>query len=263
VVQERSLLVGESVGHFVETLIALVSRELRMRYKGSFFGIVWALLSPLGYVVILRFLFTRILVIPIPHFSVFMYTAMLPWTWFQTSLQAGSTTLTENGDLVRTPFFAKPLLPCVVTSANFLLYLLALPVLFGLMVWEGVPLTGALVALPVIWITQGILTLGFTVLIAAFGILIRDVQHLIGVLLLFWFYLTPIFYGLEQLPPNIAGRFYLNPMTAIVSAHRDVTLYGRFPSFVQLGYVMLVSAGIVAVSLMIFRTLEDAFIEQL
>ena len=74
---------SQSAGHFVETLAALVSRELRMRYKGSFFGILWTVISPLGTVVILQLLFTRILRVGIPHFAVFMYSALLPFAWFQ------------------------------------------------------------------------------------------------------------------------------------------------------------------------------------
>jgi ABC-type polysaccharide/polyol phosphate export permease len=252
----------DSVSHLVDTLRALVGRELRMRYKGSFFGIVWAVLSPLGTVAVLQFVFTRILPLSTPNFSVFLYSGLLPWVWFSSAVLTGATALTDNRDLVRTPFFARPLLPAVITCTNFLLYLFAFPVLLALILVNGLPLTRALVALPAIWIVQGILTLGFTVLIAAIGVLVRDVQHLMGVVMMFWFYLTPIFYDVRQLPPDQARWFSLNPMTAIVSAHRDVTLYGRFPDWRELAYWGLISSAILGVSLLIFRTLEDAFIEE-
>ena len=106
------------------------------------------------------------------------------------------------------------------------------------------------------------MTLGFTVLIAALGVLIRDVQHLMGVVFTFWFYLTPIFYDVRQVPPDFTRWFSLNPMTAIVTAHRDVTLYGRFPDWGELAYWMLIGTGILAMSLLVFRALEDAFIEE-
>jgi lipopolysaccharide transport system permease protein len=260
--REGSLPASTSTGHLVDTLRALVGRELRMRYKGSFFGIIWAVLSPLGTVVVLQFVFTRILSLATPNFSAFIYSGLLPWVWFSAAVLTGATTLTDNRDLVRTPFFAKPLLPGVITCTNFLLYLFALPVLLALIVADGLPLTRALVALPAIWIVQAILTLGFTVLIAAIGVFIRDVQHLMGVVMVFWFYLTPIFYDAKQVPPDAARWFSLNPMTAIVSAHRNVTLYGRFPDWRELGYWGLISAGLLTVSLLVFRALEDAFIEE-
>jgi len=246
----------------VDTVSVLVGRELRIRYKGSFFGILWALLSPLGAVLVIRFVFTKILTIGIPHFSIFLYSAFLPWVWFQSTVQTGATALADNRDLVRTPFFPKPLLPCIVTCSNFLLYLFALPVLLGLMVADGVPLTSALIALPVIWIVQGLLTLGVTMVIAAVGVLVRDVQHLMGVVLVLWFYLTPVFYELNQVPPDSVRWFSLNPMTAVVSAHRAVTLYGRFPNWIELGYWTLGGIFLLLVSLLVFRTLEDAFIEE-
>jgi lipopolysaccharide transport system permease protein len=93
-------------------------------------------------------------------------------------------------------------------------------------------------------------------------VLIRDVQHLMTVVLTFWFYLTPIFYDLDQLPPSISTWFSLNPMTTIVSAHRAVTLYGKAPDWTALGYTTLAGAIIVAFGLLVFRSLEDAFIDQ-
>lgn len=259
---EESLRFGESAGQLLDTIRALVGREFRMRYKGSFFGLVWAVLSPIGTVVILQLVFTKILTFGTPYFGAFLYSAMLPWVWFQTAVQTSATTLTDNRDLLRTPFFAKPLLPGAVTCTNFLLYLCALPVLFGLIWADGLPFTRALAALPVIWIVEGILTLGFTVLIAAMGILVRDVQHLIGVVLLFWFYLTPIFYDLKQVPPGLAPWFSLNPMAAIVSAHRGVILYGEVPNWLELGRWGLIGGAILAGSLVMFRQLEDAFIDE-
>ena len=253
---------SESTGHLVDTLRVLVSREFRIRYKGSFFGILWAILSPLGTVAIIQLVFVNILNGGIPHFSVFMYSALLPWVWFQTSVQTGATVMTDNRALVRTPFFSKPLLPWAITCTNFVLYLLALPVLLGLVLYNRVPLTRVLLLLPIIWMIQWILTLGFTVLIAAIAVLVRDVQHLIGVLLTFWFYLTPIFYDLKQLPPEAAGWMSLNPMAAIVSAYRDVTLYGQPPDWMSLGRASAASAGILIFSLLIFRALEDTFIDQ-
>ncbi len=260
---QRSLMsTSESTGHFLDTLRVLVSREFRMRYKGSTFGVLWAVLSPLGTVVILQFLFGTVMAINIPNFAAFMYTALLPWTWFQASVQTGSSVLGDNRALVRTPFFSKPLLPWAVTCTNFGLYLFALPVVFGLMMYDRLPFTVALVALPAIWIVQWVLTLGFTMLMAAIGILVRDVQHLIAVVLLFWFYLTPIFYDLKQIPPEFSRWFVLNPMTAIVTAHRSVTVYGQLPDWIALGEVAAASVVLLGLSLVLFRTLEDSFVDE-
>jgi ABC-type polysaccharide/polyol phosphate export permease len=253
---------GESASHFVYTVWVLVAREFRMRYKGSLFGLLWALLSPLGTVVVLQFLFTRVIPIALPNFSVFLYSGLLPFVWFQTAVQTSTTTLSDNRDLVRTPFFAKTLLPWSVTITNFVLYLLALPVLLGLMMYNRIPLTIALTALPAVWLVEGLLTLSLSVLIAAVGVIVRDVQHLVAVILVFWFYLTPIFYDISQVPAGLSGWFTLNPMTAVVTAHRAVTVYGQFPDWLGLGYATLLSLLLLGISMAVFRSLEDAFVEE-
>jgi ABC-type polysaccharide/polyol phosphate export permease len=253
---------SESTGHSIDTLRILVAREFRMRYKGSTLGLLWALLTPLGTVVVLQFLFGQVLGWGGAQFAVFLYTGLLPWTWFQASLQSGSTTLNENRDLVRTPFFSKPLLPWTVTCANFVLYLFSLPVLGGMMFYNGVPMTGALAAFPAIWLVQGLLIIGLTMLMAAIGMLIRDWPHMIALLLTFWFYLTPIFYNVTQVPAEFAWGFALNPMTAIVTAHRAIVLEGRLPDWASLAAVGAGSLLLLGLSLLTFRALEDSFIDR-
>jgi lipopolysaccharide transport system permease protein len=252
----------ETTGHFLDTLRVLVARDFRMRYKGSFLGILWAVLSPLATVVVLQFLFTRVLKFGVPHFAVFLYAGILPWTWFQASLQSGSSTLSDNRDLIRTPFFSKLQLPWTVTCTNFIFYLCSLPVLLGLMVYDGLPLTGVLLILPVVWIVQWVLIIGLTVLMAAIGVLIRDWAHLIAVILMFGFYLTPIFYDVKQLPLETQKWFFYNPMTAVVSAHRSIVLDGQPPDWIPLGSVAVASLGLLAVSVLVFRALEDSFIDR-
>ncbi len=260
--QSRELTrLDETVGRGLDTLRALVGREFRMRYKGSFFGVLWAVLSPLGTVVVLQLVFTKILKFSTPNFGVFLYSAMLPWAWFAATVQASATTLSDHRDLVRTPFFFKPLLPAAVTCTNFLLYLFALPVMFGLMAADGVPFTSALIALPAIWAVEGLLTLAVSLFVAAIGILLRDVQHLIGVVLLFWFYLSPIFYEMNQVPPQLAPWFSINPMVAIVTAHRGVMLNGEFPDWRVLGMWAVIAGAVLLASLKVFTQLEDAFID--
>jgi lipopolysaccharide transport system permease protein len=249
------------LGYYVDVLQILVSRELRLRYKGSWLGLLWAVLSPLGTVLILTLLFTQFLPLDIPHYPAFLYSALLPWTWFQAAVQSGATTLIDNRDLVRKPFFFRPLLPAVVAATNFLLYLLALPVLLGLLLVEGVPPAPAWLLLPVVWVVEGLFVLACTVLFAALGALIRDVQHLLGLGLLLWFYLTPIFYDLERLTALQAQWLWLNPMTTVVMAHRSIVLSGELDYAGPLLALGAASLAVLGLCLLIFRSLEDSFVE--
>jgi lipopolysaccharide transport system permease protein len=249
------------LAHGFEVLIVLVGREVRIRYKGSFLGILWALLSPLGMVAILHLLFTRILPLDIPHYPAFVYAGLLPFSWFHSSVQTGAATLLDNRDLVRKPFFPRLVLPAVVTGSQFVLYLLAIPVLLFLVVWEGLPLTTALIALPAVWVVEALLTLAFTTLFASLGVLVRDVQHLLAVAMTLWFYLTPVFYDLRRVSPEYARWLSWNPMTPIVQAHRAIFLEGRAPEWGTLAPSATLALLVLVASLALFRSVEGVLVE--
>jgi ABC-type polysaccharide/polyol phosphate export permease len=243
-------------------LQTLVGRELNIRYKGSLLGMLWAILSPLGTVAVLFLLFTRILPLNIPQYATFIYSALLPWTWFQAAIQSGATSLTDNRDLVKQPFFPRVVLPAVVTGTNFLLYLLALPVLGLLAAVDGVPITTAVLWLPVVWLALGIFTLACTILFGAIGLLIRDIPHLLGVTMLLWFYLTPVFYDASQIAPEAARWYRLNPLTAVVQAHRTIIINGQAPDWWPLAITGILGSVLTVMSFIIFRSLEGTLVER-
>lgn len=249
-------------GRAADTLRALVGRELKIRYKGSLLGLLWAWLSPLGTVLILHLLFTRIVPLQIPHYAAFVYAGLLPWTWFQSATQTAASTLLDNRDLVRAPFFPRPILPAVVTATSFVLYLAAMPVLILLLVAESVPLTPMLLLLPVLWAVMALFILASSVLVSALGVLVRDVQHVLGVLLLLGFYLTPVFYDLDRVAPAYARWLRLNPLTVLVEAHRDLTLYGRAPDWTAVLACAAGSAALLAIAIGVFRAFEHVVVEE-
>jgi lipopolysaccharide transport system permease protein len=252
----------DRLGHSADTLQTLVGRELNIRYKGSLLGMLWAILSPLGTVAVLYLLFTKILPLGIPHYPTFIYCGLLPWTWFHSAVQSGATALVDNRDLVKQPFFPKIVLPAVVTGTNYLLYLLALPVLALLATIDGVPITVAVLWLPVVWIALGIFTLACAVLVGAAGLLVRDIPHLLGVALMLWFYVTPVFYDVSQLSPGVASWFHLNPLTAVVQAHRAIVLEGRAPDWWPLASTAMIGIVAAFVGRAVFHSVEGTLVER-
>jgi lipopolysaccharide transport system permease protein len=245
-----------------EILGALVGRELRIRYKGSALGVLWAVLSPLGFVAILSLLFTRFMPLNIPDYAAFVYSGLLPWTWFDATLHAGCVSLLDNRDLVRKPFFPRAVLPAVVTGSQFALYLLALPVLIALVIAHGRPPRETLLLLPAIWLVEGALAVAFATLLATLGVVIRDVQHLLGMGLMLWFYLTPVFYERGRLAGRGAQWLLWNPMTVVVESHRAVVFEGRAPDWPALAAVAAFAGALLAFSLALFRGLEHLLIEE-
>lgn len=251
------------LGYYGDVIRALVERDFAMRYKGSTLGMLWALLSPLAMAAILYAIFTRIVPLGIPHYSTFVFTGLLPWTWFSAAVTTGSATLLANRDLVRKPFFFKPVLPVVVVGTHFLLYLLATPVLVGSLLFEGLSPTPMLLWVPALWAVQALLTLAVTMLVAALSTIVPDVRHLLEIVMLLWFYLTPIFYDIRLLPAEVSQLFVLNPMAVIVQAHRDITIYGLAPNWLALTGVAATAWVLLVLAYAVFRFFEDAFIEAL
>ena len=251
------------LGYYGDVIRALIERDFAIRYKGSTLGMLWALLSPLAMAAILYVIFTRIVPLGIPHYSTFVFTGLLPWTWFNAAVMTGSGALLSNRDLVRKPFFFKPVLPVVVVGTHFLLYLLALPVLFLSLLFEGLTPTVTLLWLPAVWVVQALLTLGVTMLVTALSTVVPDMRHLLEIIMLLWFYLTPIFYDIRLLPAETTRFFVLNPMAVIVQACRDITIYGLPPNWLALTGVAATAWVLLVLGYAVFRFFEDAFVEAL
>jgi lipopolysaccharide transport system permease protein len=263
VVKQRVAVWPLRLPYYVDVVSALIAREFAIRYKGSLLGVLWAIVSPLAMVAILYAVFTRIIPLNVAHYSSFVFTGLLPWTWFSASVLSGATSLLTNRDLVRKPFFARAVLPVVVVGTNFLLYLLALPVLMGSVLLEGLLPTSALLFLPLVWLVQAIFTLALTMLVAALSVIIRDVRHLLDVVLMLWFYLTPVFYDVRLLPQETGRFFVLNPMAVIVEAHRDILIAGFLPDLMALAGTALTGVLVLLFAYTIFRVFDGAFVEEL
>jgi len=210
----------------------LVAKDLKVRYKSSFLGFVWSLLNPLLMMVIYTVVFTRILPSGIEHFEVFIFTALLPWNWCQRSLSLCATSLVDNRAIINKVYFPRILLPISAVASEAVNFLLALPALFLLMLLFGIPITPWVAYLPVLMIIQAILLVGLGLILAALNVTFRDTGVILDVLLTAWFFLTPIFYNIQQISSDAAPWVYrLNPMASIIEQYRTILYKSGRPDF--------------------------------
>lgn len=247
-----------------DLLIELVARDINLRYKRSFLGVIWSLLTPLVQLLVLRFVFTVVLPLDIPNYTAFLFTGLLVWSWLATSLDQAAGSIVENRELVRLAGFPVAVLPAVTVASNLVQLLFALPIL-GLFLWlgGGVPLTAAPLFLPVLLAIQFLLTLSVGYLVAALHVTFRDVKHLLGIALTLGFYLTPVFYRVDNAPAHYAGLYALNPMVHLLEAYRAILLEGTLPSLVHLGWVTLASTLLLALSFRLFVRASHRFADEL
>ena len=214
----------------------LVVRDLKVRYRNSVLGVFWSLFNPLLMMVVFTVVFTVMTPYSdVKKFPVFVLCAILPWNFFSSSVIGSIRSIVDNAPLVNKVYFPREILPISVVLANLVNFLIALIVLFALILAFRIPIRPWVLLLPAVIIVQLIFTIGFSMIMATANVFYRDTQVIMEVLMLAWFFVTPIFYSLRILPRSyeIFGVSFdvsrwvliLNPMASIIANYRTI-LYG-------------------------------------
>jgi lipopolysaccharide transport system permease protein len=246
-----------------DLITVLVARDFKVRYKRSLLGIAWSLLVPLAQLAVLYVVFNNMLRLNIPHFSSFLLTGILPWTWFQTSLMASSTTIVDNRELVKQVGFPVGVLPCVSVLSQLVHFLLAMPILAGFLLADGFRPTFAILALPLVMIVQFFLSVSAAYILATLQVRFRDTQYLLGIFLFLFFYVTPVFWDGGSLPPAYARIMKMNPVAGLLSAYRRILMGGNWPDVRSLAAVAFISAVLSTACFFLFLRSRDRFVEEL
>ena len=249
--------------HMRDLLRELVVRDLKVRYKRSLFGIAWSLLVPLAQLLVLYIVFRRLLPLNIPNYTSFLFTGILPWSWFQSSLMGASGAIVENRELVHQVGFPVGVLPSVTVISQLIHFILALPILAVFLVIDQCAPSAALLMLPVVIAIQFCLTQSLAYLVATFQVIFRDTQYLLGIFLFLFFYLTPVFYDSAAIPGAYSALYQLNPLVHLLDAYRSILIRGQFPDARPLLLLALLSFVILLVGYMVFIRARDRFVEEL
>ena len=252
---------------------SLVGRELKARYRGTVLGFLWSFLNPLLLMIVYTAVFGLIIQPRDPAFNgkplvyaLYLFTGLLPWYWFSSSALESSNVLMANGNLIKKILFPAEVLPVVTVTANLVNFLFGLPILFILIGLFGGHYTAFILYLPLAILIQYIFTLGFSLLISALTIHFRDIKDILGNLLTFWFFATPIIYLLSN--PTIQGSaalrtlLNLNPMTHIIEGYHCALYYGTLIHWKRLGVALLVSLALFWIGYSVFDRLRDSFPEE-
>jgi lipopolysaccharide transport system permease protein len=242
----------------------LVRREVRQRYKGSLGGLAWTLMNPLVIVATYSVVFHYIFPVQnIKYYPLFLFTGLTVWTFFMGGAQLAASSIVGNGNLVKKVRFPREIVPAAAITANGVtaaaMFAIALPLCLALSSTSYAPI----VVLPVLFTLLVALTLGFGLMVSALNVYFRDVEHILAAIAMPWFFLTPIFYTLDQLPSGLQHKpgllrllYYGNPATPFVSSIRDVAFRGSWPTAGDWIYCGLVGPAVLLIGIAIFRRLE-------
>ena len=225
-----------------ELLFDLASRDLRARYKGSALGFAWHFVMPVTQLVVFWILFGVLFGVR-PRtgtgeqpYAIFLFVGLLPWTFFATSLQSGAAAIVANAAIVKKVRLPLQLLPASAVLSALVNFLLSLVVLFGVLAVFGPRHPEGLVWLPLLVLIQAVMALGLAYLLAALNVFFRDVQHILGVLLVAWYFLTPVLFpvAIVEDRPRELFLLYANPMTAVIVSYQRALLDGLPPEWLGL-----------------------------
>lgn len=243
-----------------ELIWALALKELKIRYKRSVLGFMWALLNPMLLMIVLTVVFSTIMGASIPHYAIFLLSVLLPWTFFSQSLSYAAESIVGNGDLIKKVRVPKLIFPVAAVVSNMINFLLSLIPLALIVLAVRQPFYVTWLYLPVPLLALTIFTLGATFFFAAANVYYRDVSHILQILLQVWFYVTPIIYPITLFPANYRWLFKLNPVIFVINGFRLSVYNGLLPAMQSIIASFVCAFISLAIGFALFRKYQDEFV---
>jgi len=268
VIRPPSLSLIDLAGHlrsltrYAGLIYTLSEHRIRVRYKQSMLGVTWAIVQPVALMAIYTMIFSFVAHVQtngIPY-PIFVFTGLVPWTFFSTALTAGASALVSHSNLITKVYFPREILPLTYVIAGLFDFLIASSLLAALMVISRVPVNAnILYAVPVIVIMTMFVT-ATVLILSATQVRFRDVGLAMPFLLQIWMFATPIVYPMSavtRLPRPLGWLYRMNPMVGVIESFRRTVLQGLAPDFAILGVSLAVTIVLLPVAYLYFKRVES------
>jgi lipopolysaccharide transport system permease protein len=244
-----------------DLLYFLVARDIKVKYKQTVLGGLWAVIQPFFMMVVFTLFFGKLAKIPsegIPY-PIFNYTAMVAWTYFAQAVSQSGNSIVGSGSLITKVYFPRIIIPITPVLAGLLDFSIAFIVLLGMMLYFHIYPTIMALMLPVLIVLMMLTASGVGMLLAALNAKYRDIRYTIPFLMQFWMFATPIVYPASMVPEKYRMIYALNPMTGVIESFRSVLLGTvSFPTdMVLLSFA--ISLGLFVIGLIYFKQVEHRF----
>lgn len=248
--------------NYRELLKSNVKKEIRGKYKGSILGVLWSFLNPLLMVLVYAIVFPYIMRVKTENYLVFLICGIIPWTFFISSINQGMITVRMNAGIIKKVYFPREILPISVALSGLVNFFISCVIIVLFCIFGGVGISYHIILLPVIAVLEFFLILGLIFALSAINIYIKDTEYLVQFFLNMLFYGTPILYSTTLFPERFRWLLYLNPMTHIINAYRDIFMYHQFPTVNTLMFIFAFAMAALLLGVLIFRKLEKGFAEE-
>jgi len=254
---------AQKIFHYRWLLYELVSRDLKLRYRGSVLGFAWTLLNPLLFMAVYTLVFGVYLRFGIHNYPVFLMSGIMAWQWFATGMQIGTSSIIDGRMYVGKTVFPAELLVIVPVLSNCVNFAFSLPFLIAIVFLFHQHLGAPLLLLPVLMLAQALLMTGLLFFFATLNVFFRDLQQLVQVVLTLLFFLIPIFYAPDVIPAFARSFVLANPIAVLIIGYQHIFYYNDFPNVASLAYVFIVATVLVAAGYAMFAHYREALGEYL
>ena len=246
-----------------------VLREFHARYRNSLLGAAWAILNPLALIAVYTLIFSQVMRAKLPGidgifgYSIYLCAGLLSWGYFSELTMRGQNMFIENANLLKKMRFPRLCLPVIAFAASTVNF----SIIFGLFclfllvsgTFPGWPIVAVLPVLAIV-VT---LALGLGMTLGVLNVFFRDVGQAFGILLQFWFWLTPIVYPASILPDSVRPLLVLNPLASIMAALQGILTVGQWPDWGSLVLPALLGVALCALGLHLYRKHAADMVDEL
>jgi homopolymeric O-antigen transport system permease protein len=241
-----------------DLLYTLTVHRVKVRYKQSALGLGWAILQPVSLMLIYTVIFSMIAKVPSENlpYAVFAYAALLPWSFFSSSLTSATQGLVSHTHLVTKVYFAREILPLTYVGAALFDFMIASSLLIALFIYYRIGITTyALFAIPILVVLTALAT-AFGLFLSAIQVRFRDIGVAMPLVLQIWIFATPVVYPLSAVPARFRGIYELNPTVGVIENFRRVVLQGVAPDSYSLAVSAVAAAILLPLAYLYFKRIE-------
>jgi lipopolysaccharide transport system permease protein len=249
-----------------ELIKQFTMRDLNNRYKGSFLGVLWSMLTPLLMLAIYSVVFTQVFKVrwmvsgvDQGNFTLMIFVGMIIYQIFSESLGRAATVIAGYSNLIKKVVFPAEVLPISVVLSGLINAMLGMVVLVAAVPIAGERLSLTMLYLPLVLLPLLLLTMGLVFLVAVLGVFIKDMNNIISILVTAIYFMSPVFYSVSMVPPRFQLIMHINPLTDIIENTRNIIIYGQPPAWHSYLYVLAASLAIFIAGYLFFINKKELF----